>query len=175
MINKEGLFIGGASAVGGYLLASLLDKGINVKHHALTCNGKSCTSLGCADLAGCEGPCGNPFTSEKAMCVQQAERKANKPVTIPTEAAPKQQFSDILGTTPTSGTGSGGPTCNLGAADQDCCNYQGAGGLLDWACVAGKSISKGATNAACFPGLPIPCPILIVGALGIAILYLMRR
>lgn len=187
MNGKEKLFIGGASLATGYILSSLLDGGI--KHHAgLTCNGKPCTSLGCSDLAGCEAAChpnGGSFASEMAMCTQQAERAAGKPVTIPTGVGTAKQFgASVLGTS---------QACSdrLPAVDQDCCDFGGSGlnaalgGFPEQSCQSGKQIIKGVQGFG--GGVPgcgvleavpiiggIPCWEIWVGALALLVFTVIK-
>lgn len=166
------LVLGGLSLAGGFVGASLLKPLIS--HHAgLTCNGKPCTSLGCADvhLTACQTACGNNFASQIAKC--------NATGHIPTgSGTAKQALPDIFGTTTT-------PAERLSPQDQDCANFGGAGlnaalgGIGEQACIASKSLQKGAQNlgGSCggiFNGVPVlgtlPCWMIIVGAVGLVFL-----
>lgn len=171
--------IGAGSLVAGFVGASLL--GQTISHHAgLTCNGKSCTSLGCNDTTStkCQTACGNLFALENAQCVLKAA--ANKPVTIPKGVGTVNQFApSIFGTTTTASQ-------RLSPQDQDCADFGGSGlnaalgGIGEQACVASKSLQKGAQNfgsAGCggiFTPVPVlgtlPCWAIIVGAVGIIFL-----
>jgi len=96
------------------------------------------------------------------------------------QVAKKQQIGPSF---PTSAP-SGGGTCSLPPQDQDCCNYGSAGGLFDWACVAGKSLTKGGSNLTnlfgrlggpCIPGVGIPCWIIVVVGIAAVVGYSFLR
>lgn len=167
MNNKEGIFIGGASAVGGYLLASLLDKGI--KHHAgPSCGATSSQGFYCCTAAG------NHFVKDRATCC--ASDPNADPNSCPKSGQPAPGFSagvldpfaEIFGGTPSAAAQktkqptSAGGSCTLPSQDQDCCGYW----LGEQACVAGKSLIKGAS-----PGNLTP--IFVIG--GIVLLAVVLR